>query len=228
MSQEFRVFSEKEAAEIVQRAVELQEASDALAPDYTPGVTTDELHRIAAEVGLDPGFVDQAIQAHKEQPAASTSSTLQTARHELVLNGELDLDDFDCLLDGIKPVPNTTPTQVGRTFKARTLVGTTTADVTVTSRNGRTRIKIEWLPAIGCLSGFYPATFAMIFAMTATGKAGVPWLGALISIAIVFLAIQGTKAYRAKVASNMEAFAKRIESAVKAQLHAPTKKKPRR
>lgn len=51
-----RIFSEQEASEILQRAAKLQEEDRESDPAYTPGITAEELERIAHEAGIDPNF----------------------------------------------------------------------------------------------------------------------------------------------------------------------------
>ena len=48
---------------------------------------------------------------------------------------------------------NAPPSQVGRTLTAKVMTGLTMADVAVTARNGRTRIKVSPLPILPLLFG---------------------------------------------------------------------------
>ncbi len=56
MSQQF--FSEKDVGKIVRRAAELQEKSTG-STAYTPGVSREELERVAREMGIDVGGFDR-------------------------------------------------------------------------------------------------------------------------------------------------------------------------
>ncbi len=57
-----RIFSEQEASEILQRAAKLQEDDRDSHSSYTPGITEDELERIAHEAGIDPNFLRRAME----------------------------------------------------------------------------------------------------------------------------------------------------------------------
>lgn len=214
MAKRARVFSEQEAAEIVQRAVELQESSPKLEHGYTPGITLEELHRVAAEVGVQPEFLEQAL-ILRDQPAKAVQGSGGMAVFERVLDGELDPADFDLLLEDFRtPMQSPVPSQIGRTLKFRTSEGTTSANVTITARNGRTRIKVEWMPVMGCVAAFYPALFGVILSMGFASRAGMAWLGFLLAFAIVIAAGHIAAAVNRSIASRMQAFEARLEGKV--------------
>ena len=107
------VFSEQEASQILQRAVQLHE-SQGQADPYTPGITREELDRIAQEVGVSTEFLAQAI---KESQSSShkTGPLRLTEEFEHVIDGELDPNNFDVIAEvagggmGQKgPAPNRT------------------------------------------------------------------------------------------------------------------------
>ena len=92
-----RVFSEQEATEIMQRAVRLQESSQT-GDEYTPGVTLEELQRIAEEAGIDTRFLDKAV-AGVDTEEKSTIGVFNLAEEfERVVEGEMDPEDFDKIL----------------------------------------------------------------------------------------------------------------------------------
>ena len=53
-----RVFSEKEVSRVLRRATELQENAKTTDPT---GLTSEELHQIAVEAGIDPRFMAAAL-----------------------------------------------------------------------------------------------------------------------------------------------------------------------
>ena len=180
------VFSENEASEIVRLAVELQESSSELAHSYTPGITLDELRRVAAEVGVTEHFLEEALR-RKGKAAPATHADPFKGTYEKVIEGELRPEEFDILLDEFKSIPNVPgPNQVGRTLRGKTVVGATQADVTITSRNGRTRLKIDYAKGAGCFLAF-PAAFVTFIAMFVSMGAGAPWIGLIVLLLAVFV-----------------------------------------
>jgi hypothetical protein len=154
-----RVYSEQEASEILQKAAKLQEAQ-IVGPDYTPGVTLDELRRIAEEAGIDPKVLDQAL-ADGSQPIEKAKWPFEIER---VLDGELAPDDFDLIQTAIGA-----GTQVGRTLNATVWTGTGMTSVMVSSRNGRTRLSMKANPFFSLFFVLYPL-LVITFATTAIGS----------------------------------------------------------
>ena len=139
-----QVFSEQEAAEIMQQAVQLQEHSSQ-GEDYTPGVTLQELQRIAEEAGLDPSFIEKAISG---KPIVESEKGVFhfTETFERVIDGEINPDDFDLVLDEMKLTgKNNRPGafQVGRSMTAMAWTGISQAKVEVSARKGRTRLRVH-------------------------------------------------------------------------------------
>lgn len=150
-----QLFSEAEVTEIVKRAVELQE-SGRQAQEYVPGVTRTELTRIAGEIGIEVAFLEQAIRERLEprQERKGFWRSLWPQPVERVVDGELDPEDYDILTEHLPTrATNAPPSQVGRTLTAKVMTGLTMADVAVTARNGRTRIKVSPLPILPLVFG---------------------------------------------------------------------------
>lgn len=163
------VFSEQQVQQILKRAVELHEKSQAT--PYTPGITRDELQRIADELGVSTVFLEQAI-ADNKAPETRSKLTL-TKEFEEVVEGELSPDNFDVLTPMFySTAPNGGPRQVGRSLQAQTWAGLGYANVEVTSRNGRTKIKAKSSPLGAMLIGAYPALVAAIIGSASLGGAG--------------------------------------------------------
>jgi hypothetical protein len=147
MSGDKRVYSEQEVGQIIQRAAELQErAGDKAVVPYAPGVTREQLERVAHEVGVEAAFLQQALE-ERERPARP-SGFLPV--HERVVEGELDPADFDLFLQEVRGhrARNDHSKQIGRTLETRAWSGSGWAQVEVTSRNARTRLKVKPILAI--------------------------------------------------------------------------------
>lgn len=211
-----RVFSEKEASEILRRAAELMEREVEGGKDYTPGITREELENIAKEVGVDPKFLELAI-TQQGKPESKTGTLKLTEEFERVIEGELDPADFDVIIDCIKPlkqVGSTGFSQVGRTLQASAWTGVSQANVSVSSRNGRTRLKVASNPLFGFLMGGYPALIGSIISAAALSENG--YIGAGIAAAAGFL-VAGVVAVRTLISKGHTAAAKltdKLENAI--------------
>jgi hypothetical protein len=170
MDQKSRVFSEQEVSEILKRATTLQESSGQ-GPTYQPGVTRDELLRAAQEMGVSPQFLEQAI---KEQLGDTPQPhTSLIPEQERVVDGELDPQNFDLILDGIRHLRGRHGArQVGRSLSAKAFHGSGIARVHVTSRGGRTKINVKSVPVIEALGTFYPAFIISMIAGTNLAASG--------------------------------------------------------
>ncbi|MCW5935744.1 MAG: hypothetical protein KIT11_00360 [Fimbriimonadaceae bacterium] len=152
MASHREIFSESEAGEIVQRAVELQETTRA--QEYTPGVTREELAKIASEVGIDMDYLEQAIRERFNPPAKKGLGSVFPQPVERVTEGELHPEDYDLLAEELPTrASQAPPSQVGRTLSAKVMSGLTMADVSITARNGRTRVKVSPLPILPLIFG---------------------------------------------------------------------------
>lgn len=222
---EKRIFSETDAAEIVKRAVQIQEQQQRDQPAYVPGITEDELGRVAAEVGLSPAALEQAISEYKNKNRPPEKGFSLKSEEERVVEGELSPDDFDLLTDVIKTSANQPPpTQVGRTIRAKTMVGGSVADVAVTSRNGRTRIQVSSIPLLGIIFGAQMAFMSTIFGSVMIGENG--WVGAgaaLITAGFVGGASLLTGIHRAGKRKTRE-LADKLEERIKEELETSSRK----
>jgi hypothetical protein len=175
------VFSEQEATKIIQRAVELTE--EANSPRYKPGITREELERIASEVGVSADTLAKAIsEAGQSQPSKGLFGL--TREYERVVDGELDPSQYDIVIEGLRPLANAgqpAVAQVGRTLSMSTWTGVSQAKVDLTSRNGRTRIKVKSNAFFQALLTLHPALMTGLIAAGALGERGLGWLGAAIA-----------------------------------------------
>jgi hypothetical protein len=179
-----KVFSEQEVSAVVRRAVELQEGAGK--ETYTPGVTPEELQKIAAELGIEPKYLQQAINEAVNSETKHGPLNL-TEEFERVVDTELAPEDYDVLLKHLHSIGHRHPiSQVGRTLTGRTWTGRSFATVEVTSKRGRTRVKVRSNPFFAFLVSIYPAFIATMMLLGPLASGGHIWL-ALGLIAAVFL-----------------------------------------
>lgn len=144
-----RVYGEKEIGRILQRATELQHL-EPTAP--ATGVTLAELEEIAVEAGIDPTFLRRAATELDAGIADTSFWTKVTGEElmlirELTLPGEVEESGFERLVEVIlaNSQDHGQPNLVGRTltWRAETPNKVRTVQLTVTSRDGRTHIRLE-------------------------------------------------------------------------------------
>ncbi|MBX7133616.1 MAG: hypothetical protein K1X67_13155 [Fimbriimonadaceae bacterium] len=202
MSNPRRLFSEAEVSAIMERAVKLQEES-AEAKAYTPGVSREELDRIASELGVNPAFLDEAIAEHL-QPK-SPEPERRKFSDERVIEGEIDPAEYDLLLEQIKVVNSRhhPVQQFGRTLRAQTMAGGGLVNLEVTSRNGRTRVKATSFPIAQIMGTFYPAFIATMISTGILGKTGHPIEAAMVGIGLFGAAAIGCRAWMKKTKASI-------------------------
>ncbi|MBX3097587.1 MAG: hypothetical protein KF812_12065 [Fimbriimonadaceae bacterium] len=188
-----RVFSEEQAAEILQRAARLQEAENSGTP-YTPGITEAELARIATEAGIDSAFLNQALagMSEPEQKERLLKFVNEAVR---VVEGELDPEDFDLIVDGLPTTSHNKMgrnlTQIGRQVSGTVWVKQSNANLEVKSRNGRTRISVKTNPFFPLFGTLYPAFIGSVMAIAIASENNVPWVGAAIAAGLIAAASIG-------------------------------------
>ncbi|HVT12974.1 MAG TPA: hypothetical protein VHE55_11980 [Fimbriimonadaceae bacterium] len=184
MAGERKVFSEQEVAAVVRRAVELQEQAGHEA--YMPGVTTEELQRIAGDLGIDPKYLQQAVDEAASADEARRKPFSFAEEYERVVDAEISPDDYDVLLKHIPSFGSRHPiTQVGRTLTGRTWTGCSIANVEVTSKRGRTRIRVRSNSLFAFLVTIYPAFIASLVSLGPLTESGHLW----IALAFIVLAV---------------------------------------
>jgi hypothetical protein len=172
-SDDDHVFSEQEVGEIVQRAAKLQETSAERGLSYTPGVTREQLERVAAEVGVEREFLDRAIS--ERLSAAGPGRGLALRREEeRIVAGELDPSNFDLILTEVRARGRRRhpAAQIGRTLQAQVWTGAGLANLQVTSRNERTRIRLRRFPLFEILGTLYPTFMVSVVGGSALASAG--------------------------------------------------------
>ncbi len=176
-----RLYSEEEIASILRRSAKLQTETDT---SGTTGLTLRELKHIASEVGIDPSHVDTASfdlehgVAERDDSVASLLLPL-TSDETHLLRGEIDPDRWEDVVGEIRSLFGEFGTvgQVGNQLSwGHTGFPDPEKQVTVTSRNGRTRVSARsdysnWLAFFfpGMASSTAIVAALMIEAVAATG-----------------------------------------------------------
>ena len=158
------LFSEKQATEILQRAIELQESAGDPDKPYSPGVTEEELAAIARESGIDIDFLRQAMKDVRERGFRPKAASPNPDTFEYVLEGELPVEHRDVLMEVAPPYTTTgvAVTTVGQTTQYLSTKGGHYVRVSASARGGRTRLSLQHDPQMANLAGFLPAFFVSI------------------------------------------------------------------
>ena len=205
-----RLYGEKEIGEILKRATELQQY------DEPPGTSADsmtlkELEDVAAEAGIDPAYLRRAA-LEIDTGAGERSRWAKFAGEELVLvreitlPGELREDGFERIVAVIErgTSQHGQSSVLGRTltWRPETTDKTRLLQVTVTSRDGQTSVRIE--ENLEQLAGGYFAGLGAtggVVGFSIGANIGIGLLGALSSaVGLVGLSFIATRQlYRAIV-----------------------------
>ena len=156
-----RRFNEKEVAQIIKRASELQQEESPM--EASTGMSLVELEQVAREAGLDPALVRRAATDLDTRVSDKRSSPFLGAPTSLMLertiDGEVPAEEFETLVLEIQRELGGvgSASTFGRSLQwtmrgvDRRRVSSRTVQVTVTPRNGRTTIRIE--EPLGQLAG---------------------------------------------------------------------------
>lgn len=144
-----RVYGEQEIGRILKRATELQHSAPS-AP--AAGLTLADLEEIAAEAGIDPVYLRRAA-LELDSGVSDSSVWSRVVGDELLLvrdvtlPGELSDDGFERILSAIQTHTRLhgQPSLLGRTltWRAETQSKTRTIQIVITTRDGRTNIRVE-------------------------------------------------------------------------------------
>jgi hypothetical protein len=145
-----RVYSDKEIGQLLKRATELQDQEPS-APSSS-GLTLRELEEVAIEAVIEPHFLQRAALELGTSPTDSgfwdkvVGDQLILVR-ETTVPGELSEDGFERVASVIQigTREHGQPSLLGRslTWRAETPSKTRTVQVTVTSRDGHTHVRLE-------------------------------------------------------------------------------------
>ncbi len=175
------LFSEKQATEILQRAIELQESAGDPNKPYSPGVTEEELAAIARESGIDIDFLRQAMKDVRERGFRPKAANPNPDTFEYVLEGELPVEHRDVLMEVAPPYTTTgvAVTTVGQTTQNLSTRGGHYVRVSASARGGRTRLSLQHDPSMAVLAVILPAfllgLFGAIIGIRYMGPFGLIW-----------------------------------------------------
>lgn len=145
-----RRYDDKEIARLLKRATELQ-AREPQHPEHD-GMTLAELEAVAREAGIDPALLQQAASELDHEPEAGGWGPLLVGdRTNLVIERSFEGELDQAALEGLVPHVNIAAdltgniSSVGRTlnFSGGGQQSTRSIQVLVSSRDGRTTIRIE-------------------------------------------------------------------------------------
>lgn len=155
-SEHERRYTEKEVGQILRRAAKRQAASDGSLPGN--GMTLAELQRVAGEVNISP---DQIAAAAAELDAPSSGSkwlgVLPARQLERVVDGEMDELDWERTVSELRSAfgKRGDAERLGATYEWRAqFESTSNVDVSVTPRDGKTRITLRVDYAQGIMMGW--------------------------------------------------------------------------
>ena len=166
-----QLFTEKEISAILKRSAEIQAESD---PAETTGLSLTELKQIAGEVGINPAHVESAL---AELRAGSTGRKPfyffggPTFVHlERVVEGEVSPDQWETIAAEIRQSFRTVGTTalVGQSLEWTQKSREKEDQVTVSSRNGRTKIRI-YSEYAATLSYFLPVVIPTLIVALVIG-----------------------------------------------------------
>jgi hypothetical protein len=144
-----KVYGDKDIGRILKRATELQHVEPSAPP---AGVTLAELEEIAAEAGIDPAYLRRAALeldagVHDNSVWTKVVGDELVIIRELTIPGELADGGFERIVATIQAHSREhgQPSLLGRTltWRAETINKSRTIQIVVTSRDGRTQIRLE-------------------------------------------------------------------------------------
>ncbi|HLP00247.1 MAG TPA: hypothetical protein VK171_16740 [Fimbriimonas sp.] len=210
-----KYFSEKEVAEIIRRAGEIQE--EKAEGGYAPGVAADELRKLALEVGIQPEYLELAL---KERAGTNPAAPKDKNIIERIVPVEVDPADYDMITDVIKlqPMMSTgTTTSGGVTQFGRTMMGQASETwdnphFKINSRGGRTKIEVwsdKTIPIVISILWFIPLLFSIV-----AGKLAGPLVGAVVAVLVCIMAVLSYRSLDKKAQNASVIVADKLEKAI--------------
>lgn len=211
-----QVFSEKQASEILQKAAHLQEEKGGA---YAPGISHEDMVRIATEAGIDPQYIDAAIKSLANKETKKSFLNL-IDEEERVVDGELDPSEFDVIFDAAKPsrMRRGGAQQVGRTLTMQTFYKGNVYHVEISSRSGRTRIKVKSVPLTPYFFSLHPTLFAALMGFGYFGGHGNFLVGSLFALTSLIVGFSGFGLLARRGTSKTGELADKIEDCIEKAL----------
>lgn len=190
-----RTYSEQQVKDILMKAVDLQQQGALAGTADANGLSRDQLVKMATELGIDPKYVDAAIDqvrvSQGQDKGVRFLGIPLSHTHEAVVDGELDPERFDVVMPELG-TPNMNSnfsgsSQVGRSLTARVSKGFAFGPITVVSRDGKTKVTGKHSAFVGFMAGMYPAII-LSFVL----GAGMIAKGHLVGGLVAILGILGT------------------------------------
>jgi hypothetical protein len=231
-----RRYGDKEVGQILKRASELQ-ADTGSQSGSESGLTVEELERIAGEVGIESKHIRAAAADLDEEPAdtpgfnwAGGASNFQVER---ICEGEIGPEAWEEMVAEIRRHTNR-PGTVGQTGVTHEWTGgfdVSSLAVTVTPRNGQTRIRFmaQYGGGVGLtwIVGSMVPLMASLIAGKGMNRAGVDWsIIAMVTAAIFFVCIIAArivaKTWTEHDARKLRSLADRLEGIARDHTAAPS------
>jgi hypothetical protein len=150
---EQKIFSETEAAKIIERASHIQERMENTV-DTAPGITLEELRKIALECGLTPEAFERALIEPEDKTKTSFLNLVEET--ERVFDGEIDTDSLGELLDELsRNARFVTQASVGKMQRFQVSKGLVFGQLGISSRKGRTKITFKQTPFYAYFIGLH-------------------------------------------------------------------------
>ena len=225
-----RTFSEREVAQIIERAVDRQ--AEAYREVAETGLTLEEIERVGRDVGIDPRHL-RAAAAEVAAGAAGGGGLSQTNTHVVVerwLDGPLSLTAWEEMVGTLRErfglnagyghSPGGVVSQVGNTYEwsHTSTVGVQTR-VAVSARGERTRLRLSQLVGIArpeVEAPIWGAVLTLILGLLpalALFRGDTAMIIAVTTAAFVLLSVAvfaGDRAWRAKKLRRLDALADEI------------------
>ncbi len=220
-------YSDQQVKDILMKAVELQQQGTLDAGTTEGGLSKEQLAKMAAELGIDPKYLDAAIdqaRVTRQEDKGLTFLGVPLARnHHAVVEGELDPERFDVIVPELgNPGMNSHlgGSQVGRSLTARVSKGMAFGPISVVSRDGKTRIEARQAAFVGFMAGMYPALITSIMVGAGMIGHGHAMAGSLIAGGILaagftafrFMALRGDRSMKEIVSRVAEVVAEETKA----------------
>lgn len=233
MEERKKIFSEKEATDLVLKAAKLQEEKpEPDSPSYVPGITIEELKRMAKELGVEERYLMRALEGDVSvEPRMRTKEDKKrflgfkfSEEYEAVVDGELPTENYDVVMEDL--TNNTRQgayagaMQIGRTVRGHVIAGLGMGMFTMTSRNGRTRLQLKTNAFLPFFLTCYPLFIASMVTLPIMAKKGgvdpLLLLGIFLvgGTAAVFAATRFAVMGQRKVKAKFDSMVKKVEEEI--------------